>query len=161
MGRKEVSMDALLAIKPEFAQKILAGDKEYEFRRTAFDDPSAVDHIYLYASAPEQRIVGVVTTTRVIEARPEELWELFGDSAGIDRVRFFDYFDGCETGYAIHIDSVHEFENGVDPFERLDDFSAPMSFCYLSSGESERLRSFLPARMRESRSAKLVYFLEQ
>lgn len=153
-------MDALLAIKPEFAWKILSGEKGYEFRRTAFDDPTAIDYLYLYASSPEQRVVGAFTTGRVVEGQPEELWGLFGEQGGIDEERFFEYFDGTDTGYAIRVDETHEFEEPIDPTRRLPNLSIPMSFCYLEDDESEVLRTHLPSRVESPRSAGLTQFSE-
>jgi len=84
-------MNALLAIKPEFAEKILAGEKRYEFRRTAFRDSAEIEFIYLYASAPVKRVVGLFTSERIIEASPTELWELFGEESGMEnKERFLD-----------------------------------------------------------------------
>lgn len=153
-------MDALLAIKTEFARKILSGEKGYEFRRTSFNDPAALDYVYLYATSPEQRIVGAFTTNRVVEASPEELWNLFDDVAGIDKERFFDYFNGSQVGHAIQIDDTYEFESQVDPTEEINDFSAPMSFCYLSDEESETLRSNLPHWDGKKQSTPLAHFSE-
>jgi type I restriction enzyme S subunit len=138
-GRSDV--DALLAIDPEYAQKILAGEKDYEFRRQTFADPDAVGTIYLYATAPIQRIVGGFVAGEVVEAKPETLWDRFGDSSGIDnRETLLDYFEGTDTGYAIRVGERIVFAEGVDPDSVFENFSPPMSFQYLDAEEVERLR---------------------
>lgn len=154
-------MDALLAIKPEFAQKILSGEKGYEFRRTTFNDPSDVDYIYLYASSPEQCVVGAFKTNRIVKAQPRELWNLFNDVAGIDRERFFDYFDGADTGHAIRVDETHRFDKCINPDKKLDNFSVPMSFCYLDDAQSETFRGFLPTQGEGAQSPPLARFTEE
>ena len=153
-------MDALLAINPEFARKILSGEKGYEFRRTTFKDVSDVEYIYLYASSPERCVVGAFETNRIVKAQPRELWDLFNDVAGIDRERFFDYFDGVDTGHAIRVDETHKFDTRVDLTEQFDNFSIPMSFCYLNDAQSEALRGFLPTRSERAQSQSLARFAE-
>lgn len=134
-------MIALLAIKPEFSNKILSGKKQYEFRRAIFADRNNVDFVCLYASSPEQRIVGGFTTDRAVEASPEELWERFGAKSGIaDRDRFLNYFDGVDTGYAIRVSESFEFPEPIDPNSLLDDFHPPVSFRYLDADEVRALR---------------------
>lgn len=133
-------MIALLAIEPEFADQILSGEKRYEFRRTTFADHDTVDFVCLYASSPEQRIVGGFTTDRAVEERPEELWERFGAASGIaDRARFLDYFDGADTGYAMRVTESFEFPEPIDPNSLFDDFHPPVSFRYLDANEVRAL----------------------
>jgi type I restriction enzyme S subunit len=154
-------MDAVLSIEPSFARKILSGEKRYEFRRSSFADHAAVEFVYLYASAPEQRIVGAFTTTRVVEAQPETLWDRFGDAGGVDRERFFDYFEGADTGYAICVDEAHEFEMSLDPTEQFEDFSIPVSFCYLNDTERETLRDRLAGHDGTAQSPPLARYTEE
>ena len=160
-SQNQCLMDAVLSIEPSFARKILSGEKRYEFRRSTFADHTTVEFVYLYASAPEQQIVGAFTTTRVVEAQPETLWERFGDAGGVDRERFFDYFEGVNTGHAIRVDETHEFETCVDPTEQFEDFSVPVSFCYLNETERETLRGRLAARDETAQSPPLARFTEE
>lgn len=125
-------MNALLSIKPEFARKILSGEKSHEFRRTTFRDNTAVDTVYLYASSPVKEIVGAFTFDTVVSDSPKQLWEQFGDSSGIsEEQRFMNYFEGTDTGYAIEIDQTHRFAPEVDPRGIVEDFVPPTSFYYL------------------------------
>lgn len=127
-------MNALLSIEPEFAEKILDGEKQYEFRRTAFRDPSAVEKVILYASSPVQLIIGFFSIGDVIEDTPQKLWNRYGSESGINRrERFMDYFSGKATGYAIEIEDTVQFQTPVNPWEHLDDFYPPMSFNYVNS----------------------------
>lgn len=151
-------MNALLAIKPEFADKILSGKKRYEFRRSCFNDPDEVDHIFLYSTSPVMQIVGVFTTDRIVEAEPNQLWELYNESAGINHERFMNYFSDINTGYAIHVDEAYEFDEPIDPEEVFDDFSPPMSYFYLGDTISEKLREYLPSPLRTPQDTNLSQF---
>lgn len=143
-------MHALLAIKPEFAEKILDGEKHYEFRRKSFQDAEQLELVFLYASSPVKRIVGLFTSDRVVEASPEELWNLFSDKSGIaERDRFMDYFEGVDTGYAIHVNRTHRFAEPIDPVEQFGEYSAPMSFNYLDENQEAALMRYVPKEFRE------------
>lgn len=145
-------MNALLSIKPEFGEKILEGEKQYEFRKSVFSDPSAVEKVILYASSPVQRIIGYFSIGEIYQDTPIALWEGFGDASGIDsREQFLSYFSGKEEGYAIEIDETTSLETPVDPREHLDDFRAPMSFTYVN-GEFDFVLDSSDSRIaRESR----------
>lgn len=126
-------MNALLSIKPEYAERILRGEKRYEFRRTVFCNPSSVDRVIMYASSPVQRIIGFFFFSNIVEGRPEELWSRFEDVSGVsDRRHFMDYFSEKETGYAIEIDKAVSLEEPVDPWEYFEDFQPPVSFNYVN-----------------------------
>ena len=151
-------MNALLSIKPEFGEKILAGEKQYEFRRTTFSDADSVDFIYLYASSPVMQIIGGFTHKRIIEASPDELWELFGDQSGIkERERFMDYYEGAETGYAIEIDSVHRLQEPITPVELFEEFVPPVSFYYPGPEMDATLREYFPKSV-ETKMTRLPQF---
>jgi type I restriction enzyme S subunit len=153
-------MDALLAIKPEFAEKILSGEKRYEFRRTSFRSARDIDFVYLYSSAPVMKIVGGFESGRTIEADPDQLWELYSDKAGIDRERFMEYFEDAETGYAIQVDDSYRFEEPIDPDDIFEDFTAPMSFLYLNDERSSALQQYLPAKLRQPQKTSLTQYSE-
>lgn len=125
-------MNVLLSIKPEFAEKILQGEKGYEFRKTGFRDPSAVEIVIMYASSPVQKIVGYFTIKKVVESQPDDLWNRFGTESGLERFRFMDYFEEAETGYAIEIGELQRLSIPLDPSCHLDDFRPPVSFQYVN-----------------------------
>lgn len=151
-------MDALLSIKPEFAEKILSGEKRYEFRRTSFKSAEDIDFVYLYSSAPVMKIVGGFSTVRTVEAGPEQLWELFSDEAGIDYERFMAYFDDVQTGYAIEVNDTYRFEKPIDPNEIFDNFSAPMSFIYLDEDRRSLLQQQIPSQFHKPQKTNLAQY---
>lgn len=51
-------MDAILSIKPVYANQILAGTKKVEFRKRSFKEK--VRRVYIYASVPVKQIVVMV-----------------------------------------------------------------------------------------------------
>jgi type I restriction enzyme S subunit len=130
-------VNVLLSIEPEFAEKILTDTKRFDFRKTRFRDPAAIEQVFLYASSPVQEIVGAFTLCDVIADCPEELWNRFREESGIESYeRFAEYFGDTDTGYAIEIDDVVRFDEPIDPWRHVDDFRPPVSFQYVD-GELE------------------------
>lgn len=152
-------MNALLSIKPEFAEKLLTGEKRYEFRRTSFKDVEEIDTVYLYASSPNQKIVGAFVIDTVIEDDPERLWERFGHESGIsERKTFMEYYEGAETGYAFKVGEIEEFAKPYDPWSQVDDFAPPTSFYYMSGEFLQDLQQRLTTDLSPRQGAVVTQY---
>ena len=64
----------ILAINPEYVQRIFTGEKKYEFRKIICK--KAVDKILIYETAPTSKIVGEVTVKSILKESPLNLWQL-------------------------------------------------------------------------------------
>jgi predicted transcriptional regulator len=87
-----------MSIHPEFATRILAGEKRVEFRRRS--GARELSHILVYATSPVCAVIGVAEIDRLEQASPRLLWQAFGSVGGIGRSRFFAYFAGVGRGAA-------------------------------------------------------------
>jgi predicted transcriptional regulator len=87
-----------MSIHPMFAERILRGEKLVEFRRRPVG--GHVTHIVIYATAPVRAVVGVAEINGVRQASPAVLWKAFGRVGGIERAKFFEYFEGVVEGFA-------------------------------------------------------------
>ena len=118
----------LLSIKPEYVEKILQGEKKFEYRkRLAKED---VSYIYVYSTAPSMKVVASVHIEGHLSDSPTALWEKTKAAAGISRAKFRDYFRGCKTAYAYKLGKVEVFESP----KNLSDFGvavAPQSLVYI------------------------------
>ncbi len=133
-------MSVLLSIKPEFAEKIMTGEKRFEFRRVV--PKRDVGRVVVYASSPVRRIVGEFTVRRVVSDRPKALWRLARSHAGISKSYFDAYFEGRDEAHAFEIGSVLRYGEPIDPKGLRLGFRPPQSFLYLDSleGFESRLR---------------------
>lgn len=122
-------MNVLLSIKPKYANAILNGEKEYEFRKVIFKEKN-VEKVYIYSSSPIKKIVGVFTVGGIIEDHPKRIWKKCQDKSGITKEDFFTYFNGCKKGYAIKIDNLKPMKTPLDLKKIYPDFIPPQSFCY-------------------------------
>ena len=124
-------MKILLSIKPEYAEKILHGEKKYEFRRIIFRDP-AIRKVIIYASSPVKKVIGEFEIDCILSLDTYMLWKKTMKYSGIDKSFYDSYFYGKEIGHAIKIKKVKRYSRYLD-LEDYDINQAPQSFMYLSS----------------------------
>ncbi len=143
-------MDILLSIKPRFAESIIDGKKKYEFRKKAFSQKN-IGRVYIYATTPIKKIVGIFKINNIIEDKPSTLWHRLKDHAGISEDEFFYYFKNRIVGFALEIVDVEKFETPVDPKIIYPNFVPPQSFCYVKY-------SFMPKEHERSKNQILELF---
>jgi len=124
-------MKVLLSIKPEFADKIFAGTKKYEFRRSVFKKPN-IHTIVVYSSSPIQKVIGEFDIESIISTDLNSLWEKTKEFAGINKKYFFEYFKSKETGYAIKIKEVRKYKDALCIKKDFNVYP-PQSFMYLEN----------------------------
>ena len=73
----------LLSINPRYVEKILSGEKKYEFRTRIAK--RKVDSILIYSTAPVKRVLAEVTVKKVLKGSPDELWDITEKYSGIDK----------------------------------------------------------------------------
>ena len=84
-------MKILLSIKPEYAEKILNGEKHFEFRKK-LPKNIAITKVVIYATKPIGKIIGEFEINRFLSTTPNELWKLTKDHSGIAKKFFDQYF---------------------------------------------------------------------
>lgn len=119
----------LLSIKPCFVDKILTGEKKYEFRKKLFKQD--VDTVIIYSCMPIGKIIGEFTVEEILEEKPVNLWSITKEYAGISKNFFLDYFKNRSTGCAIKINKFQQYNTPVDPKRTMDNFVAPQSYRYI------------------------------
>lgn len=124
-------MKVLLSIKPKYAELILKGEKQYEFRRAIFKSP-LVTKVVIYASSPISKVIGEFEIDCILSLSLEELWIRTMELSGIDKEFYDEYFEGKEVGHAIKVKKVKRYSK----HKELQDFDikyAPQSFAYINS----------------------------
>lgn len=120
----------LISIKPRFADAILKGEKRFEFRRILFrrDD---IQRVIIYASAPEQKVVGEFLIDEILSLSPSSLWRETQRYAGIDKLEFDRYFFGKNEAHAIKVMEPRRYVEPLDLRAHFGIRRPPQSFCYL------------------------------
>lgn len=133
----EREWNALLSIKPKYANQILDGDKKVEFRKSVFKNK--VERVYIYSSSPQKCLIGYFTIKGIDRDTPETLWTKYKDVGGIEKTDFFEYYSDKEFGYSILIDEVVRFIEPIAPQKIFKNFVAPQSFQYIH----DQIQSFV------------------
>lgn len=124
-------MNVLLSIKPKYVDKIVSGNKKYEFRKSIFRCSEDIDVVYIYSTSPVKKIVGMFTIENIIKDRPNNLWNKLKKYSGVEEEDFFNYFKNHNIGFAIEIENMELFEKPFDPFQEIPSFKAPQSYYYI------------------------------
>lgn len=117
----------ILSIKPEFVEKILSGEKKYEYRKKVCKED--VEKIYIYATAPIKMVVGEVEVIGKKRLNKEKLWEKTQKQSGITKEFYDKYFVNCEEGSVYCLGKIIKYEKG----KLLQEFGVkvpPQSFVY-------------------------------
>lgn len=137
---------ALMSIHPRYAEKILDGSKQVEFRRSGFATVPSV--IVVYATAPVSKVIGLFEVDGVDEASPSELWERYRLVGGISENGYKNYYRGAKRGIAIRVGRVHSLKEPLELSEFIGNGQPPQSFRYLGSALIARFtaKAFEPLR---------------
>lgn len=126
-------MKAILSIKPEFVEKIVSGEKKYEYRKKIFKQE--IDSVIIYATKPVGMFVGEFKIKDVVHGDLKKVWEKTYKQSGISHKYFNKYFFNHNEAYALEIEDLIVYDNPVEPNNIIDGFKAPQSFCYLKDLE--------------------------
>lgn len=88
------------SIKPQFANMIFEGSKQFEFRKAIFKNRD-IKKVIVYASPPVQKVIGEFEIDRIISNNPRIIWRQTNSLSGISEGCFFEYFHDREVAYAI------------------------------------------------------------
>lgn len=120
----------LISIKPKYIEKILSGEKTYEYRRKmARKKPSIM---IIYCTAPVSKVIAYTKIISQLSASPDALWNMTKSGAGISYDEYMRYFSNSKIAYAYEIGEVIKFNC---PRELLDYGidHAPQSFIYINT----------------------------
>lgn len=122
-----------LSIKPEFAKKIMAGQKTIELRKLR-PHISIGDYVIIYASTPLRKVIGYARIKSIIECSPAEMWSTYHNSLGIDEARFAKYYSGHSSAIGIELEKIHQCRNiSLEQLRMIDsNFRPPQGFRYIS-----------------------------
>lgn len=123
-------MKVLLSIKPEFANKILTGEKRFEFRKSLFKR-DGIKTVIIYATMPVGKVIGEFDIDLVISNTPQEVWSMTSEFSGITKSFFDSYFTDRDMAYAIKVKKVRKYEIPQDLDDVRHGLKAPQSYVYI------------------------------
>lgn len=123
-------MKVLLSIKPEFANKILNGEKKFEFRKSLFRR-DGIKTVLIYATMPIGKVIGEFDIDHIISNSPQQVWQETSKFSGITKSFFDSYFENKEMAHAIKVKQAREYDAPQDLEEIKAGLKAPQSYVYI------------------------------
>lgn len=124
-------MKILLSIKPEFVEKIISGEKKFEFRKS-LPKRKGITTIVVYSTMPVGKIIGEFKVKDTLSHEPESLWEKTQKYSGITKDFFDAYFSTKTLAHAFEIDSFTLYDEPLRISDILPSGTPPQSYCYIN-----------------------------
>lgn len=133
--------EAIISIRPAFAEAILSGRKTVELRRRI--PPIEVGaRLWIYATRPAASIVGVAIIDTIFRGTPQAVWETYSDRIAINRDGFNSYFEGAREAIGIRLSKVQRMQPISIEQLRIwkEGFHPPQVLARITASEAKRLR---------------------
>ena len=128
------SKTIILSIHLNHIDKILSGEKWYEYRKRI---PQDINYLIVYATAPTKKVVAVIEVDMVIKDTPQNIWDLTQNESGVSYEFFMNYFKDRSIGYAIKFRKIYKLTNPIE-ITFIDGVKgAPQSYQYVDKSISE------------------------
>ena len=132
--------EAIISIRPRFAEAILSGEKTVELRRR-IPPIGTGTRLWIYATKPIGAVVGSAVVKKIVRGVPEDVWKKCGSQTSVDRVDFDAYFDGAEEAIGLLLVEVRR--GRPVPIEKLRSlragFHPPQVIARISDEEAASL----------------------
>lgn len=127
----------IISVKPEYAKKILTGEKTIELRKSAPKKVGVNDFLFLYVTSPIMELWGIYQIENIIKEVPQKLWMNHGEKTGINKTEFTSYFSKSKNAYGIQLKEIKNFSNLSiklnDLKKVIPGFMPPQTYSYIKS----------------------------
>lgn len=131
----------LLSIHERYVERLLSGEKLFEYRKRIPVGLKRGDSLAIYCTKPTCSIVAYAEIGGVLEDSPTRLWDRTRYAAGIDEQAFMNYFQGKHKAYGIIISKVYSLLNSISMVSLRGKDFAPQSFIYLTDKQAKTVMS--------------------
>jgi predicted transcriptional regulator len=124
----------IISVKPEYAEKILNGQKTIELRKCAPKKVGKDGYILIYVTAPIKELWGIYKIENIIKEKPNTLWKNFGEQTGITKQEFNNYYKENKSAFGIQLLEVKNLFKHSIKLENLKNlipgFMPPQTYSY-------------------------------
>ena len=138
--RNEPSLpDILLSVHPEYAYKIISGEKTVEIRK-GFSKRWKGSKVSIYATKPVQELVGEAEISEVEIDTPSGIWDKYETELGCDHFHFKRYCGNNLNISVIHFTNALPYNNNI-PISQLgilleSDLHPPQSYNIIRNNQA-------------------------
>lgn len=137
-----------ISVKPEYAHKIISGEKTIELRKVA-PKASENDIVIIYSTNPEKAIIGICKVASVIKLKPTTMWANHKNNLGINKKSYTDYYRDADKAVGIVLKSACKLDMQIDLSaikQIFPKFSPPQTYRYYT--KNSILRTYLQIASR-------------
>lgn len=116
----------VLSVKPKYAGLIIKKKKTVEIRRKFSKKKLEGTTVFIYASRPEQCIMGEARISSVIEEKPDIIWNLFNEKIGCTHIEYNSYCVGLDKVNALILDDIRPYDMPMPWTVFSSSFDAPI-----------------------------------
>lgn len=130
-----------IAVKPEYANKLISGEKDIELRKTK-PHVQAGDYAIIYASAPAKAVWGFGKIKRIILCSPQEMWANYSTRLGIKEQDYLMYYKKSNKSVGLEFEMIKPINPiSLAELRRVDpNFQPPQIYRYVTN---EQIRKVL------------------
>lgn len=123
-----------IAVKPEYANKLISGKKDIELRKMK-PNVQPGDYVIIYASAPVKAVVGFGKVKTIIMCSTQEMWNKHSERLGISEQSFFSYYMGYHKAVGIEFEMIKSITPiGLVELRNVDpNFQPPQIYRYVTN----------------------------
>lgn len=129
----------LISVKPEFAEKIMNGEKTIELRKSAPKKVSKENYILIYVTSPVKELWGICKINNIIKEDPTEFWKNYGSQTGITETQFSEYYRTNRNAFGIELKDVRNFSKYAIELKQLKkafpNFMPPQTYSYINKNQ--------------------------
>lgn len=130
------SKTIILSIHPNHIEKILSGEKRYEYRKLI---PQDIDYLIVYATAPIKKIVAIIEVDMVMKDTPQNIWDVTQNESGVSYEFLMNYFNNLSIVYAIKFRNIYKLPTPID-ITIIDGVKcAPQAYVYVKETSLKEL----------------------
>ena len=130
------SKTIILSIHPNHIEKILSGEKRYEYRKRI---PQDIDYLIVYATAPIKKIVAIIEVDMVMKDTPQNIWDVTQSESGVSYEFLMNYFNDLSIGYAIKFRNIYKLPAPIDSTIIDGVKCAPQAYVYVKETSLKEL----------------------
>ena len=129
-----------IAVKPEYAKKLISGEKDIELRKTK-PHVQAGDYAIIYASAPAKVVLGYGKIKRIILCSPQEMWANFSTRLGINEQDYLMYYKNSNRSVGIEFEMIKQINPiSLAELRRVDpNFHPPQIYRYVTNEDIHKV----------------------
>lgn len=124
----------LISVHPNYAYKIINGEKTIELRKNR-PNIRIGDYVIIYATHPIMAIIGFGKVKNLIITSPDNMWENYSGKLGITKESFSQYYKETNKAIGIEIEAICKFEIGLmlkQVRKYHPNFTPPQTYKYIS-----------------------------